>query len=374
MQYFTIVAETYEKAVEEARRKWGDDVRVHSRRDFTQGGGLFARKRKRCEITCYLAPSAKTAPKRRREADEPTVSGQDLAEFEKEARTPDPGKLTSSEMLDTLKPGEEVRAEADKAKAAAILDENDIHGPLREKVLDGFSAGGDLFLTLADRIVSAVPIDHDNQARPKRHQVFIGPTGSGKTTTLAKVAALYRDVGRSVGIITLDSYRVGAWEQVKAFADALGLPAVKVSAEDEVLTAKDRLAAVDYILVDTMGLSPADTGLNLKLRGILSLFDDRDTSYLLTCPANIKTSDMMAQWRHYTEFKNVTSLVATKLDETSSIGSFLSFAYEVGAPVSFCCDGQGVPEDLKKASSVVFMRYLSGLDVDLRGLAGQLNS
>ena len=165
---------------------------------------------------------------------------------------------------------------------------------------------------------------------------------------------------------------MGAFEQVKAFADAFSIPALLVRDESEVLPAMDRLASYDLVLVDTMGLSPNDIALNMKLRGLLSVFPAKETNYLMTCPANMKSEDLLRQFRHYSQYAKVTSLIVTKLDESSSAGSFLTFAYEAKLPVSFCTDGQLVPDDLKQASTLVLMQYLKGLNAGIKPVLGQL--
>ncbi|MBO8443593.1 MAG: hypothetical protein IAC42_07550 [Spirochaetes bacterium] len=363
MEYITLVGESYEKALEEARRKYGDEVRVHSRKEYTVGGGVFRRRQKRCELTLYLAP-------RKAGKVEQAVTKEDLAEFEKEAQTPDPSTLSEEERMDTRRPAKELQ---DRSEAERILDLNSISPPLRDHVLEDFQAGDDLALSLGDRIISSVRIDHESQAHPRKYQILVGPTGSGKTTSLAKIASLYQSVGRKVAIITLDSYRVGAYEQVKAFADAFDMPVELVSDEDAVLLAKDRFSDYDLVMVDTMGLSPADVPLNLKLRGLVGLFAQHETNCLLTCPATMKTVDLMKVWRNYSQFTRITSLVATKLDESESIGSFLSFAYEVDLPISFCTNGQAVPADLRKASTLVLMEYLTGFGVNIRPIIAQLS-
>ena len=369
MQYITLVSDSYEKAVEEAKRKYGSSLRIISRKEYTSGGGIFTRKRRKCEITFYLVEE-----KPAKEEKKKNVTRQDLAEFEQEARTPDPETLTSKERLDTLKPARDLeKADSCADKAAKILDKNEIGMSLRSHILDGFDSGDDLSLAICDKIISSVMIDHENQAHPRKYQVFLGPTGSGKTTTLAKIASLYKTVGKNVGIITLDSYRIGAYEQIKAFADAFSIPVMLVRGEDEIILAKDQFRSLDLVLVDTMGLSPADAALNLKLRGLLSLFGESETSYLLTCPATTRTEDMLRIYRHYAQFKKISSLIVTKLDETGSIGPFLTFAYEVKLPVSFCTNGQGVPDDLMKASTLSLTEYLTGLDMELKPVNDQLS-
>jgi len=366
MEYFTIDADTYEKCVRDAERKYGNRVRIHSRRDYTVGGGLFAKKRKRCEILCYLAPE------RGGDANAGDgVSRQELKEFEREAKTPDPMTLTEEERHETVLTE---KPDPRKAEMLHLLDENEIKGPLREHITSMYKPGEkeDMKLLLSDWIISSVSLDHETQAHPRKYMIFLGPTGSGKTTTLAKVASLYKNVGKNVAVITLDSYRVGAYEQTKAYGDAFGIPVKCVKDEDEVLLACDDFRDYDLVLVDTMGVSPTDGPLNLKLKGLLSLFRESETSYVLTCAANLKSEDLMKQYRHYRSFK-ITSLIVTKLDETESIGSFLSFCYETGRPLMFCTNGQKVPSDIKKASTTVVLEYLSGFGIDMNRLAAQLS-
>ena len=194
MQYITLVSDSYEKAVEEAKRKYGSSLRIISRKEYTSGGGIFTRKRRKCEITFYLVEE-----KPAKEEKKKNVTRQDLAEFEQEARTPDPETLTSQERLDTLKPARDLeKADSTQDRAAEILDKNEIGMSLRSHILDGFDAGDDLSLAICDKIISSVMIDHENQAHPRKYQVFLGPTGSGKTTTLAKIASLYKTVGKNV--------------------------------------------------------------------------------------------------------------------------------------------------------------------------------
>ena len=93
MQYYTVVAESYESALNKARELYGNDIRINSRRDYYTRGGLFTRREPRCEIVCYLAEGT---GKKKKITDE-----KDMTEFEKEARTPNPSSLSRSERLDT---------------------------------------------------------------------------------------------------------------------------------------------------------------------------------------------------------------------------------------------------------------------------------
>ncbi len=361
MQYYTVVGDSYEDAVRKAREQYGSGIRIHSRRDYTTRGGLFTRKMPRCEIICYLASGKQKGAE--------GTSEKDISEFEKEARTPDPKTLTRSERLDT----EIYRSEGwAMEKAAGMLDENHITDPLRSALLEGFPSTGDAAVILSERIIKAVGIDYGRQLHPHHFTVFIGPTGSGKTTTLAKVAHLFRSSGRSVAMVSLDSYRTGAYEQISAFGKALSIPVAMAGAEDELLAAMERFASIDMIFIDTMGISPRDKELTLRLRTLLSLLDRQRTDYILTVPASMKEEDITEQYLSYSRFSS-PSLAVTKLDETGTLGNVLSFAYSRSVPILFFTDGQKVPDDIEKASGTVLLEHLKGIGLDMKSVRKQLS-
>ena len=357
MEYYTVVADSYEEAVRKAKELYGDDIRIHSRRDFTKGGGFFTRRQKRCEIICYSSP--KPQGKER-----PGSKEKDIREFEKEARTPDPATLSRKERLDT-----EIYRENEKA--VALLDLNHIADPLRSRLLESFPADKDPGMELSDRLLHAVAIDYEHQVHPRHFVAFIGPTGSGKTTTLVKTAYVYASQGRRVAIITLDTYRVGAYEQVKAFGDALSIPVLKAGAEDELLAAAERFQDKDIVFIDTMGTSPKDKELTLRLTSMLSLLGPDKTDLIMTIPATMKEEDMLEQHAVYSRFGK-PSLAVTKLDETETIGNVISFAYRVSSPIIFLTDGQKVPEDIEKASSAALLDHLKGMGLVMRNSESQL--
>ncbi len=358
MQYYTVVGDSYEEAVKKARDMYGDGIRIHSRRDYTTGGGLFSRKREKCEIVCYLA----------KVSDKKAEKEKDISEFAKEAKTPDPSTLSPEERLDT----EIYREKRVKPEAVAMLDANHITDPLRSKLLEDFPEEGDTSMIMSERLLKTVGIDYDRQVHPRHFVVFIGPTGSGKTTTLAKVAYLFSHSEKSVGIITLDSYRTGAFEQMSAFGNALSIPVLAAGAEDELIKATERFSWKDMIFIDTMGLSPRDKELNLKLRGMLSVLDRDRTDYILTVSASMKEEDIMDQFSSYSQF-SPSSLAVTKLDETETIGNVLSFSYKVSVPMLYFTDGQKVPDDIEKASASVLLEHMKGFGLNMKRFRAQVS-
>ena len=359
MQYYTVVAESYEKALEKARELYGSDIRINSRRDYTTRGGLFTRRESRCEIVCYIADGPKR--KKPRSSDE-----KDMSEFEKEARTPDPSKLTAKERLDT-----EIYREKDDS-ILPILEMNHITDPLRSRILQAVPSSSDPGVALSDMLLRSLDIDYSRQVHPKRFVAFIGPTGSGKTTTLAKVAYVYRKQGKDVAIITLDTYRVGAYEQVKAFGDALSIPVMKAGAEDELLSAMESFSDKDIVFIDTMGTSPKDKELTLHLTSLLSILGKDNTDLIMTIPATMKEEDMREQYALYSRHGK-PSLAITKLDETETVGNVLSFAFSCSLPIIFLTDGQRVPEDVEKASSKAVIAHLKGIGLEMRNSESQIS-
>ncbi len=359
MQYITVVASSYEEAVKEAKAKYGDALRVHSRRDFVTPGGLFTRRQKKCEITCYISSTVKKDD-----------SKEDMNEFEKEAKTPDPLSLSQSERLNT-----EIHrgTSAGLREAERLLSLNYIYGPLREHLLENLSCTAeDCPRVLSEKIIASTHMDYDAQIHPSRVVVFLGPTGAGKTTTLAKVAYMYKTAGKKVGLITLDSYRVGAFEQISAFATALDIPVSMVGREDQLVSALEKFTYYDLILVDTMGLSSRDLELNLRLKGMAMQLMKMNTTFSLIVSASMKEEDMLRHWERYRDDFTINSIIVTKLDESRTIGNALSFAYRTNLPILFFTDGQKVPEDLEKASTDVIVQNLIGFGLDRRAYRGQL--
>lgn len=176
----------------------------------------------------------------------------------------------------------------------------------------------------------------------------VGPTGVGKTTTVAKLAARYllRHGRRRIGLITTDNYRVAAHEQLRAYARIMGAP-MRVATDIDSL--QDALAAFhdkDLVLIDTAGMSQRDMRLNEQF----SLLKDagHDIQVYLTLAANSQRGVLADVVRAF-RVVPLTGCILTKVDETTSLGGSLSVAAEQGLPVTYISDGQQVPEDLHPA-------------------------
>ncbi len=200
------------------------------------------------------------------------------------------------------------------------------------------------------------------QPKRGRRQVvtLIGPTGVGKTTTLAKLAGHFHlREGLRVGLVTVDNYRVGAIEQLRTYAEILQIPLQVASNCDELRTAIDELDDVDLVLIDTAGRSPFDQSKMNELGDMLRLAASDHVLLVLSLSAGAK---MLSPIADQFAAMSPTSLVLTKLDETLTGGPLLSVAREIAHPVSYLTTGQDVPDQIEPAHPNRLARLILGRD------------
>ncbi len=185
----------------------------------------------------------------------------------------------------------------------------------------------------------------------KKVVMFVGPTGVGKTTTLAKIAARYSFLKykNRVGIITLDTYRIGAVEQLFQYAKMMKLPIEDVTDKLDFKKALNALSYCDLILIDTVGSSQFDKEKISKISTFL-----KDTNIKidinLVLSASTKLEDLNDIYKNFS-FLQIDTLIITKLDETKKFGNIFSLIYNSQKPISYFSTGQEVPDDLLPANS-----------------------
>ncbi|MBN2215852.1 MAG: flagellar biosynthesis protein FlhF [Pirellulales bacterium] len=178
---------------------------------------------------------------------------------------------------------------------------------------------------------------------------LVGPTGVGKTTTIAKLAANYRLKRRhNVGLITVDTYRIAAVEQLRTYADIIDLPMQVVSTPREMREAVKRLAGLDLILMDTAGRSPRDEIKIQELKAFLAEAGADEVHLVLSSVAG--TRSLMQTVERFAAV-GTTAMILTKLDEASALGNLLPVVQSGALPVSYLTNGQNVPDDIETAES-----------------------
>jgi len=189
---------------------------------------------------------------------------------------------------------------------------------------------------------------------------LLGPTGVGKTTTLAKLAAFLRSRGERPALLSLDTYRLGAAEQIQEYGRRLEMPVAVVTNRSQLSEALRRFAGHDRILLDTMGRSSRDhEGLATLHRFLKGLAGDT----LLVLPASLQEEDLLENLVRFRPFL-IRALLFTKLDETSCYGSILNGLSYARLPLSFFTDGQRVPDDFEEASPERLANLLLDLVAD----------
>ena len=205
----------------------------------------------------------------------------------------------------------------------------------------------DFFKLVLRRII---PIKHEVLLREHQRKIMmlVGPTGVGKTTNIAKLAARFAykvSANYTVGVITLDSFRVGAIEQLRAYTNIMRLPLEVVKKPEELVDAILKLKNCNYIFIDTAGSSQYDVDKIELINEHLVKVDDLPIEKTLVLPANVKQTDLLEIYHKYSKL-DITNLLFTKLDETRSFGNLISFAHRVKKSICYFSIGQNVPDDL----------------------------
>ncbi len=211
---------------------------------------------------------------------------------------------------------------------------------------------------------SAGPIVRNKAAGP--HVVaLIGPTGVGKTTTIAKLAAnlKLRD-HRRVGLITIDTYRIAAIDQLRKYADIIDSPLSVTNSPEELRKAVASMRDCDFILIDTAGRSPNDALKLSELKGFLAAARPDEVHLVLSTTASQPCVELAIN-----RFSDVRAdkIIFTKLDEAAHVGTVLNVVRKVNKSISYVTTGQDVPDDIEVGRG----RKLAELILGLERMAGR---
>ena len=365
----TFRARNMEEALAQVRRELGSDAVIFHSRELKRN--LLHRLvpyRPRVEVTAGTGMSVRTANGPFRSKQEPSSSDQAImtehlqgqlhrlsgmleqvvhrSRHQHVAQLPDHVLALYAELVETEVP-------------------EDLARELIYKLHDEWTGAGpanipQLRAHLIEMIAAEFQIKGAIQTVPGQRKIItmVGPTGVGKTTTIAKLAANFRLRERQrVGLITVDTYRVAAVEHLRAYAEIIDLPMKVVMNARDMKWALSELSDMYLILIDTAGRSPRE---ELKIQELKTLLQEAHTdeiNLVLCASASLKSLTVTAE-----KFAGLglSSLLLTKLDETAGMGNLLALARATQLPLSYLTTGQNVPDDIETADPGRLSRLILG--------------
>lgn len=218
----------------------------------------------------------------------------------------------------------------------------------------------DVIAVIYKRIIKLLASNETINSEKKNNIFFVGPTGVGKTTTIAKIASYFTlNLGKEVALITSDTYRIAAVEQLRTYANILNIPIKVVYSDIELKEAIDHFSDKDLVLIDTAGRSHKNKEHQMELKSLLEVIEDKEVYLVLSVATKYK--DLI----HITDvYDQLTSykIIFTKLDETTSYGNILNIKLKTNAKLSYVTFGQNVPDDISDINPHEIARQVLGGD------------
>lgn len=368
MEHFSEEAPTYEEAVEQVRQKYGDRAKIYARERRTTRGFLGFGRKETVLVSGYVtaAPAQPEPPPVQQEQgydqllSELKRMEQRLASRNQGASAPVRSKQI--EKMEALLDGNDFSRDFISNALQLVqsrLSVKDLEDPMK----------AEMFIL---RLISETfRFDVERALSLPRVFGIVGPTGVGKTTTVAKIAARFSlspsvKRRRRVKIITIDSFRIGAREQIGNYGSLMDIPVDSVETPQQLARCMEASSDADLLLIDTIGKSPRDTVTLQEMQKFLSVCGE-DVFWALALSASTKARDMMTITETFEPFK-YQSLILTKLDETDYIGNIVSMLHERQKPILYVSAGQKVPTDLLVPKTELFLEKLQGFSVDLEHL------
>lgn len=233
--------------------------------------------------------------------------------------------------------------EVDEKYANQIMSE--IEGTLKKD-----SSMDNILSSIYQKIVLKLgqPITIDLKGKVPKYVFFIGPTGVGKTTTIAKIASKFKvEKKAKVAFLTSDTYRIAAVEQLRTYANILGIPLKVIYNKEEIEQSRKEFADFDVIFVDTAGRSHRNKNQRDDIEGLIKAIPENEREIYLVLSATTKYRDLVSITEAYSEMVGY-NLIFTKLDETNSVGNLFNIRMLTNAPLSYATFGQDVPDDIDR--------------------------
>ena len=391
----TIEGDTLEECKRKLREKYGDDYTIENRESIFKPSGFLGLRQKEVQRVTYTVIHKKAydnssyIPAREREKEQQELErnrqailqnsnnlvinstlnnlASKLDEMNSKINSMSANvSANSGELHETIKRIEELLEQNEFTLSYIRMIEDKIRAQFSLDELDDFNL---VERYVVDWIGESISISPEKAFRPPHVVIIIGPTGVGKTTTLAKLAAntildaKSKNLSRpELCIFTIDSMRVGALEQLSRYGDAMEQKVLKAETADDVKEIYEEYKEhVDYIFVDTGGYSPNDATHIGMMKNVLDVNMNPDV--YLSVTASTKASDLQTIFRNY-EPLGYESVIVTKCDETKQFGNIISVLWDKHKSISYITDGQRVPRNIRKASIVDILKNLNGFNID----------
>ncbi|WP_317367335.1 flagellar biosynthesis protein FlhF [uncultured Tyzzerella sp.] len=202
-------------------------------------------------------------------------------------------------------------------------------------------------------------VESKNNSNEAKCVVFLGTTGVGKTTTIAKLSSdIIINNGKKVGFITSDTYRIAAVDQLKTYAEILGSQVEVVYSAEDVKEKIDKLKLInDYIFFDTAGRSHKNQKNMNEIKELLKEIDNPEVYLVISSTNNFEdVENIINTYSKFSEF----NIIFTKIDETDTVGTILNIAYKTNNKIAYVTVGQNVPSDIERFSGEKIAKVLLG--------------
>lgn len=406
-------AKTEAEAVEQAKKEMGSGVVIMSVRNIRKKGFFPLLKKQMVEITAALEEeeertSRKEAPATFEEAAEAAlrkkepILPKELVQSTIQSMTENAGGAGGSaddtadkaieERLDSLqtllekqlKPAEEEKKEKkeepepeEKNEAAAFMQllyntmvENEVNEKYANQIMDELEKNNKSKTPMDYALANVyqklilkfgMPAEIEPAKSGPKVVFFIGPTGVGKTTTIAKLASKFKlEEKKKIALLTADTYRIAAVEQLRTYANILEVPFRVIYSPEEIEEALILFGDYDYILIDTAGHSHHNDSQKEAMNELIHTVDGRaEKETYLVVSATTKYKDLISIADAYKEMIDY-KLIFTKLDETDCFGNLLNLKLYTGASLSYVTCGQNVPDDIEKFNPQKTVKQLLG--------------
>ena len=353
----TFVAPDPKSAYEEAVKKYGTGIKLVSAKQVkSEDGQLHAEVSIAVSEDVFMAKSQLVDGMEKERVDDETLLLEELGELKKQLALMKEELIESND--DVVK---NVKALFIKKGIAQEWLDDLLVALMGSDILNDSTL---LVSYILEEIDESLALYAESLDEPKII-MLVGPTGVGKTTTIAKLAARYTylmEKPYKVALLNLDSYKVGAYEQLAHYADIMQIEHVTVDSADGFMKGLGVLSEYDVILVDTAGMSPYDTQKFIKTVEYVQSDMPRKIEVNLVLSATVKYEDMNDIYNNFA-FLNLSSVIISKFDETKHFGTLLNFMLLYKIPMSYFSIGQEVPDDLLLASKEYLLeRFIGDLD------------